>query len=80
MYNRTTNLERKGVFKINDAKKETVEAWYNGIFVYVLVIREILWEILQTDLVKYTQSIPELRLVYISTVVTPRLHLHAALN
>ena len=28
MYNRTTNLERKGVFKINDAKKETVEAWY----------------------------------------------------
>ena len=41
---------------------------------------EILREILQTDIVKYTQSIPDLRLVYISTVVTRRLHLHAALN
>ena len=49
-------------------------------FVGSWVIWVILLEILQTDIVKYNQSIPELRLVYISTVVTLRSHLHAALN
>ena len=56
---------------------EPVEARY--LFRRVGEIRNTVCEKPKNRLVKYIQSIPELRLVYIFTVVTP-VHTHAALK